>query len=309
MYSSTGGGTNWDDALQTMSGSGADIVFMITDGNPTTSEISPNGGGGTVFLNDLETGIASANSLKAESTILGIGVGSAPAVTAANIAAISGPAGQFSFTSSLEDIANTLKQLANQLCGSRIHVKKLVNDTRHERLELRRCCRSATNVSYPNGHATDANGVMQINLDNVPASPTGATNVSVTETDLAGHPGFSLQGSKCVKSSTTAYPTQAEAIAAGATNPRPIGTVQRNEDWWCTYVNQLNVADTTTVTTLHDDGPHRDPEQRVGPAGHDRARLRHRHRRTGAGTPTGNVTFTFFSNDDLQRDRHRAPGP
>ena len=296
IYSSPSGGTNWDQGLrQTIppTSTASQVTIILTDGNPTTNDTSLNGGGGTITLNDLQTGIASANSVKATGTKL-IAVGAGTGVTAANLEAISGP-GDF-FTSSIADLANTLKAIANQLCGSRIHVKKLVNDVATDGWNFDGAATGAT-VSYPNGHTTGSTvtGEMQINLDNVPASPTGATNVSVNETDLAGHPGFSLQGSKCVKSSTTAYPTQAEAIAAGATNPRPIGTVQRNEDWWCTYVNQLNKADTTTVTAIHNDANHNViPNGSSVPSGttvHDSATVS-----GGLTTPTGTVTFTFFTN-------------
>ncbi len=50
-------------------------------------------------------------------------------------------------------------------------------------------------------------------------------------------------------------------------------------------------ADTTTATTLHRADHSRDPDQHLGPAGFDRARLRHRHRHRRRDT-------------DRQRDLH-----
>ena len=236
VYSSVGGGTNWDATLKAMAGSGADVVVMVTDGNPTTWDGSPNGGGGDITLNDLAAGIASANSLKVESTIIAVGVGNPPAVTATNLAAISGP-GRF-FTSNLTTIKNELAALANQLCGSRIHVQKWVGGQLTNGWTFAGAATGA-NVSYPKGQVTGGGsnpplptGEMQINLDNVPVN--GATAVSVTETVL---PNYGVVGRKCQK---VGYPTIADAQAAGNTSSFNIGAVQRNEDWYCTFVNQLN---------------------------------------------------------------------
>ena len=236
VYSSVGGGTNWDAALKAMAGSGADVVVMVTDGNPTTWDGSPNGGGGDIFLTDLAAGIASANSLKSESTIIAVGVGNPPAVTATNLAAISGP-GRF-FTSNLDTIKAELAALANQLCGSRIHVQKWVGDQLTNGWTFAGAATGA-NVSYPKGQVTGGGsnpplptGEMQINLDNVPVA--GATSVSVAETVQAN---YGVVGRKCQK---VGYPTTGEAQAAGNTSSVSIGTVLRNEDWYCTFVNQQN---------------------------------------------------------------------
>ncbi len=282
------GSTNWDAALKLMSGSGADIVVMVTDGNPTTWDGSPNGGGSDIVLTDLEAGIASANSLKSESTILAVGVGNAPAVTAANLAAISGSG--FFFTASLSEIQQQLKDLANQLCGSRLHVRKLVNNVPTDNWKFSSTATGA-NVSYPKGQLTglggNAAGEMQVNLDSVPAN--GATGVSVLE-DLAGKTGFSVQGTKCQLGS---YPDQASAIANGTTNPRSVGTVQRNLDWYCTFVNQFSSAPSTTVTQIHNGNDHTTLVTAVplGSTVHDQATVAG----SGFGTPTGSVTFTWFT--------------
>ena len=79
---------------------------------------------------------------------------------------------------------------------------------------------------------------MQINLNAVPAA--GATGVSVTES-LAGQTGYSILGRAC---QTGSYPTAAQAIAAGNAAAVTVGTgtVQRQQDWYCTYVNGQNTG-------------------------------------------------------------------
>ena len=122
IYNNTGGGTNWDAGLAQTAGSGAPVTIFLTDGNPTTWNGSPNGGGSTITLNDLTAGIASANTVKGTSTILAVGAGSG--VTASNLELVSSP--DQTFVGDISSLENALRALANQFCGSRIHVRKLV---------------------------------------------------------------------------------------------------------------------------------------------------------------------------------------
>ncbi len=126
VYGRTAGGTNWDAGLQLAIGSGSNLVVFITDGNPTARG-GDTGSTNLVNLEDVEYGIASANSVKnANQTIWAVGVANTAegGITPTNLELVSGP-GDF-FTADLDNIQATLRALANQLCGSRIHVRKLV---------------------------------------------------------------------------------------------------------------------------------------------------------------------------------------
>ena len=142
VYAGTGGATNWDAGMKLAAGAAVDTVLFITNGNPTYRDSSSAGAnddaGGTVDLLDLTAGIAAANKVKTEgksggpvlaagATILGVGSGTG--VTASNLAAVSGPAEGADFvTSSVSGLGAELQRIANQLCGARIHVRKLTND-------------------------------------------------------------------------------------------------------------------------------------------------------------------------------------
>ncbi len=70
----------------------------------------------------------------------------------------------------------------------------------------------------------------------------------------------------------------------------------------------VDKADTTSATTLHRADHSVIPINTSVPLGsivHDSATVTG----TGAGTPTGNVTFTFFSNGDLRAGPASGPGP
>ena len=90
-------------------------------------------------LEDVEYGIAAANSVKnASQTIWAVGVGdqASGGITPTNLELVSGP-GDF-YTADFASLSQTLKNLANQLCGSRIHVRKLVGGVAADRLVLHR---------------------------------------------------------------------------------------------------------------------------------------------------------------------------
>ena len=74
VYNNTAGGTNWDAGLQLAINSGSNLVVFITDGNPTARN-GDTSSTNLVNLEDVEYGIASANSVKnAGQTIWAVGV-------------------------------------------------------------------------------------------------------------------------------------------------------------------------------------------------------------------------------------------
>lgn len=94
------GGTNWDDGLwKTTQGAASndyDIVFVLTDGNPTYSGRNGNdylsGPGNSTTFRELERAIFSANSLKSKGArVITVGIGASADINDNNLAAISGP--------------------------------------------------------------------------------------------------------------------------------------------------------------------------------------------------------------------------
>ncbi|HNJ79061.1 MAG TPA: vWA domain-containing protein, partial [Marmoricola sp.] len=139
LYSgwTSGGGTNWDEALYTVSQAAAtyDVVVMITDGKPTYWSNGPSGSGSTTRFKEIETGIFSANKLKNKGTrIMALGVGSGVSGDAKyNLAAISGPTAYNGSNASTADYfqaadynsaGEALRQLALGNCLGSVSVVK-----------------------------------------------------------------------------------------------------------------------------------------------------------------------------------------
>ena len=257
IYNNTGGGTNWDAGLAQTAGSGAPVTIFLTDGNPTTWDGSPNGGSSNITLNDLTAGIASANSVKGTSTIIAVGAGSG--VTASNLELVSSP--DQTFVGDISSLENSLRALANQFCGSRIHVRKLVGGVPQAGWQF--TAAGGGGVTFGNNPAATAgvNGENVIGVDNIPATGTTAP-VTVTES-LTGHAGFSLAQAACQLGS---YPA---ANTGTPTNPQSIAQIQRNQDWFCTFNNVFTKLVSTTATVIHNAAA-RDGD--VGAGGHDGAR-------------------------------------
>ncbi len=124
----TGGGTNWDIAFRTVAGDGAEVIVFLTDGNPTTY----GGGGGstsTVNPEDVEYGVASANLAKSQSAnpkVVAVGVNNA-GLNYLNLSLISGPTENDDYyLTNFANLGNTLKQIAEELCGGSVTVIKEV---------------------------------------------------------------------------------------------------------------------------------------------------------------------------------------
>ena len=133
----SGGATNWEDALVKAWSTfdpraNPNLIIFASDGNPTVNN-GPGGGstGGTTDGNDLLNAIAEANSIKgAETRIIALGIGNDLDVE--NLKAISGPnvdtgASSDVITTNFSTLASDLAELASELCGGTITVRK-VND-------------------------------------------------------------------------------------------------------------------------------------------------------------------------------------
>ena len=133
-----GGGTNWDRGLLQTEPIAADIVIMITDGNPTVNvPFAPDNTSSDVDTSDVEAGILSANSVKLNGAkrIIAVGLGNlgedqGSPVVPRNLIAISGPTANADyFTGSATGLGPILTQIAKNLCGGSVTVQKQLQST------------------------------------------------------------------------------------------------------------------------------------------------------------------------------------
>ena len=153
-------------------------------------------------------------------------------MTAANLSAVSGPtAGTDFITSGVAQLAANLQEIANKLCGARIHVRKLtdVGDTAAAKpgwtmtagKPAGRPSRSARRRSPPRGWPPPTSSRSTRSL-------AGAANITVAETSQAGYTPVASHARR------TASPPP-----RGGATTQTIASLQRNEDWYCTFRNQL----------------------------------------------------------------------
>ncbi len=263
VYAGTGGATNWDAGMKLAAGAAVDTVLFVTDGNPTYRDSSTSSanddGGTTVNLLDLTAGIASANKVKAEgksggpllaagATILGVGSGSG--ITASNLAAVSGPVeGTDYVTSSVSGLGAELQRIANQLCGARIHVRKLTDDpdaaVAKAGWDIAAGKPGGSPVSFTPGALTTTGDPADdvINVDKIPAA--GATSITVSETQKTG---YAFVASACQKDSFA-------TPGSGGSTTATIATLRRTEDWYCTFRNSHSGRLIVKKQTLPDGDP------------------------------------------------------
>ena len=202
IYGSVSGGTNWDAGMQLAATAGSDLVVFITDGNPTVrnpnSNTDSSDTSGTVNQLDLAYGIASANLTKgANEKILAVGVGSG--ITANNLKLMSGPNNfdtnptnpDYAAISDPAALSTFLKTLANQLCGARIHVRKLTDGEPNPTTPRSGWTMTASNATLPttlaqNPVVTDGTQPHDsILVNNIPVA--GASGIQLAETQQSGY--------------------------------------------------------------------------------------------------------------------------
>jgi len=117
--------TNWDAAFRLVSTVSAQVVVLITDGNPTAYNLSPTVTGSDVTFETMEAAIASANLAKISPMlpkVIGVGVGDG--LSDENIKLVSGPTlnDDYFLATDFNDLLMTLNQVAVLLCGMMICV-------------------------------------------------------------------------------------------------------------------------------------------------------------------------------------------
>ncbi len=256
--------TNWDGVLQAASqaksftpdaGTGQsanpDLVVFITDGNPTTSNVSTSGSNEDLI--NLTSGMASANLVKNQTgragfktKMLAIGVGDG--VTIDNLKVVSGPDegvdGDYA-APTIPQLQAFLSELAASQCGARVYVRKLLaggNTNQAGWFYTAVDPRPGKTPTYQdNNRATHSSG-------NPPVIETGAffsqlpstpTTVNVNE-DAAGQPlsNFELTSVDCRRDSYGGTPV-AGGVKTGLNFSLP---VNRGDSIYCTYTNALKTT-------------------------------------------------------------------
>jgi uncharacterized repeat protein (TIGR01451 family) len=129
---SPSGSTNWEAAFKEASATAsitsdprkpADVIIIITDGNPTNYGYpEPQGDGAEVDPVDVEGGVSGANVVKGEGThVIAVGIGD---VTVGNLELISGPNQNedYFLVSDFEFLDGILQAIATRICA--IHIEK-----------------------------------------------------------------------------------------------------------------------------------------------------------------------------------------
>lgn len=129
-----GGGTNWDLGLAAAANATPhyDVVFMLTDGNPTVNRtfVGANNPSAYNSIRDVDAGIFSANQLKAEGTRV-IALGAGPGLTPAsdvNLRSVSGPTKGTDYFNEANFAAAAAQVISaiNAKCAGTIGVQKMI---------------------------------------------------------------------------------------------------------------------------------------------------------------------------------------
>lgn len=253
------GATNWEDGLKKAFGTfdprtestHPNLIIFASDGNPTVNNGS--GGhntGGTTDGNDLNNAITVANTIKDSGTrILALGIGGNLNVN--NLKAIS--SNDAVYTSNFDTLSTDLADIAQELCGGTITIKKLVDTDGNL---------STTNDQFPssgwefNIHSDSINSFEVTETDGFTASKEVDAGVyKVTETLKEGF--NKVLAAKCsigdVNVGTFSTPA-VEGISVGS-----------NDIVSCVFINHKNEIPVITLdgpnphNLLANDGPYVDP--------------------------------------------------
>lgn len=207
------GGTNWDRgiAVAAEANDRYDVVVVVTDGNPTRYDDPRQGPGSFTRLREVETGIFSANAVKARGTrVIAVGVGSGvqDSATGQNLASLSGPT-KYDGSNALEadyyqstDFAaagEALRELALGNCAGSVSVVKQIvpSDTTGEDVtgaqpagpgwEFGATTATPDIGGLPATHTTTDDGTGTVNFPLVFPDPQASASVTVNETQQAGY--------------------------------------------------------------------------------------------------------------------------
>ena len=222
----SGGQTNWEDGLLKAQSTfdprnnHPNLVVFASDGNPTVR----NGNTSSGFQQaDLDAAVEVANDIKEAGTrIIALGIGDN--LDADNLEAISSD--DAVYTSDFSTLASTLADLASELCGGTITVKKLVDGVPAEGWTFD----ISGSPSDPDPVQTGSDGF----TPSVEVEP-GTYNVAETVED-----GYTFVGAECTAGNTS-WNTISGSSVTGI-------TVGSNDIVSCVFNNQSNQEPVISIT-------------------------------------------------------------
>ncbi|GAB3155406.1 hypothetical protein GCM10027290_51490 [Micromonospora sonneratiae] len=206
-------GTNWDQGLFQVAQAQPhyEVLVVLTDGNPTRYGANPlQGDGSNTHFRDVETGIFSANAVKAEGTrVLAVGVGAGvTGITALNLAAISGPVAfdgsntataDYYQTSDYAQAGEALRELALTRCTGGVSVVKQIVPATNTGEDVTGATPAGPGWEFtattttpgigglPDSQPTTSDGTGSVAFELEYPAGTPTAEVTVTETQQTGH--------------------------------------------------------------------------------------------------------------------------
>ncbi len=221
----SGGNTNWEDGLKEAHdefnnrADKPDLYVFASDGNPNTvGDTSPSSVSESVAV---AAAVAKANIIKLAGVrviTLGIAIGSGGAT---NLKAISSDDAYYD--SDFETLADTLAQIAEELCGGTITVKKLVDGSPASGWTFTTSVTGGSSV--PTSSTTGGDGfinpVFDIDIDDTTAT------VDVTETPKGG---YFFVSANCIDQNQNPVGTPGQGTVTGI-------TIEKNDAIYCEFQN------------------------------------------------------------------------
>jgi len=246
----SGVATNWEagfNSVDVASDAGTDpnLLFVLTDGNPTV-HIDDLATGGTTNNDDVDGGIRTANLVKANGTrVFGVGIGAG--ITASTLGLIANPLAHrgsnfetagYALTS-FSNLSATVRGLATQLCGGSVTVQKQADPGTgvFSRAPGWSFTLDPTNARIPNQtEFTDAGGQANFDLDSF-----ATEQVTLTE-NLAAQPGYVFLADQLVCTNSNGAAPTLTPVATGATfDLSPTDIIE------CTFKNKKEFVDLSIV--------------------------------------------------------------
>jgi len=246
----SGVATNWEVGFNSVdvasdAGTDPDLLFVLTDGNPTV-HIDDLATGGATNNDDVDGGIRTANLVKANGTrVFGVGIGAG--ITASTLGLIANPLAHrgsnfetagYALTS-FSNLSATVRGLATQLCGGSVTVQKQADPGTgvFSRAPGWSFTLDPTNARIPNQtEFTDAGGQANFDLDSFVTE-----QVTLTE-NLAAQPGYVFLADQLVCTNSNGAAPTLTPVANGATfDLSPTDIIE------CTFKNKKDFVDLSIV--------------------------------------------------------------
>jgi uncharacterized repeat protein (TIGR01451 family)/LPXTG-motif cell wall-anchored protein len=250
----SGVATNWEAGFASVdtasdAGTDPDLLFVLTDGNPTV-HVDDSATGGTTNNDDVDGGIRTANLVKANGTrIFGVGIGAG--ITSSTLGLVANPLAYdgtnfatagYTLTS-FAALSETVRALAIELCGGSVTVQKLADDGdgSFDPAQGWEFTLDPANAGIPSQtDATDDQGQVNFALDSFTVE-----QVTLTE-DLAGQSGYVFLADELVCTNSNGDDPILTPVANGATfDLGPTDIIE------CTFKNKREFVD---LSIAKDDG-------------------------------------------------------